>query len=395
MTKLYRRKDTLMFLLLFALILLLSACSNSNDKVDMVEDLKTVSQSPEEMIPTIEQDSPSELKHYVGNLELPVISATGFTSVPLELKKTADHASETVQILEAGTAFEILQEDGDWWLIQNENSTGWVLHKYCFINLPDVIPSIIYNNTNTYSAKYISSGKSIPNITGQALYSGKSFNKRLGKEEFIVPVLYSMSKKIYLAQQYALADGNSLIIYEGYRPYSTQQAIVNELTKLATTDFEVAAGISTSPWSIDWFIATNISNHQVGYAIDVSLAKVHLKEEIAIGEYASINITKYTEYTMPTVIHELSLASATFQSPVSAISPTAWKTVKLSDRMNKAAINLQTYNTKAGLTPLASEWWHFNDLDAMNETKDNSSTGGYILTEIYSEIPPANNDSQY
>ncbi|KGR80062.1 SH3 domain-containing protein [Ureibacillus manganicus] len=391
MTRIFSRKDTILFPLLLALFLLLSACSTSNDKVDLEEDLKSVSASPQETIPTIDQNSTPIPKPYVGDLELPVIGATGFTSVQLELKDAASQDSETVQLLEAGTGFEILQEDGDWWLIQNENSIGWVLHKYCFINLPDVIPSIIYDNTNTYSAKYVSSAKSIPNITGETLYQGKTFNNRLGKEEFIVPVLYSMSKKINLAQEYALADGNSLLIYEGYRPYSAQQAIVNELTKLATVDFEVGAGISTSPWSINWFIATSVSNHQVGYAIDVSLAKVNSKEEIVIGDYASIEITDYIEYTMPTPIHELSLASATFQTPVSAMSPTAWKNVKLADKMNEAAINLQTYNTKAGLTPLASEWWHFNDLDALNEVKDNSSDGGYILSEIYSVIPPSNN----
>nr|WP_106780803.1 M15 family metallopeptidase [Lysinibacillus timonensis] len=405
MTRLFNQKNTLLFPLLLALLLLLSACSNSssssNDEVDTVdsdtEDLKSVSADPQETFELpepIEQDSAPEPKPYEGDLELPVIGATGFTSVQLELKDAASKDSKTVQLLEAGTAFEILQEDGDWWFIQNEDLTGWVLHKYCFINLPDVIPSIIYNNTNTYSAKYVSSGKSIPNITGETLYQGKTFNKRLGKEEFIVPVLYSMSKKIHLAQAYALEDGNSLVIYEGYRPYSTQQAIVNELTKLATVDFEVAAGISTSPWSINWFIATSVSNHQVGYAIDVSLAKVHSKEEIVIGDYAGIEITDYTEYTMPTAMHELSLASATFQTPVSSTSPTAWKHVQLAEKMNEAAINLQTYNTKAGLTPLASEWWHFNDLDAFNEVKDNSSNGGYILTEIYSEIPSTQSDLQ-
>ncbi|SOC40881.1 M15 family metallopeptidase [Ureibacillus acetophenoni] len=391
MTRLLRRKNAILFPLLLALISLVTACSNSTNVEDM-EDSKSVSESPEDKIPTTVQIPPPTPEHYVGDLELPVIGATGFTSVQLELKEAASLESETVQLLDAGTAFEILQEDGDWWFIQNEKSTGWVLHKYCFINLPDVIPSIIYDNTNTYSAKYVSSGKSIPNITGEQLYQGKTFNKRLGKEEFIVPVLYSMSKKIHFAQQYALADGNSLLIYEGYRPFSAQQAIVNELTKLAAADFEVAAGISSSPWSIDWFIATNVSNHQVGYAIDVSLAKVHSKEVIVIGNYAVNEITDYTEYTMPTPIHELSLASATFEKPVTAVSATAWRGNQLADNMNEAAINLQTYNTKAGLTPLASEWWHFNDLDALNEVKDNSSDGGYVLTKVYSVVPPSKNN---
>ena len=94
-----------------------------------------------------------------------------------------------------------------------------------------------------------------------------------------------------------------------------------------------------------------------------------------------------TEYAMPTTIHELSVSSAVFTVPITSKSSTAWKDATLADSMNEAAILLQTYCTNAGLTPLASEWWHFNDLDALNETADNMSLGNYILTETYSTKP--------
>lgn len=324
---------------------------------------------------------------YVGDLELPVTGATGYTSIDLNLRTAADVASETIEVLVSGTAFEILEEKGDWWKVKTATSSGWVAHIYCFINLPDVIPSIIYNNTNTYSSEFISSGKSIPDITGQALYSGETYNERLAKEEFILPVLYAMSKKIFLAQQYALGEGNSLVIYEGYRPYTVQQKVVAAVTALANVDPEVMAGIATHPWGMNWFIATSISNHQMGYAIDVSLAEVHSQEEITVGDYLAVEISDYTEYTMPTPIHELSAAAVTFTKPVKSTSPTEWQSSILADTMNEAAINLQRYAVHAGLTPLASEWWHFNDLDAREATKDSSSKGGYILTEVYSTSP--------
>src|SRR5690606_3756850 len=95
---------------------------------------------------------------------------------------------------------------------------GWLQHKYCFINLPDIIPSIIYDNTNTYASKFASSGFEIPGISDQALYSGKTYNERLAKDEYIMPVLYSMAPKIYMAQQLALLEGNALKIYESFRP---------------------------------------------------------------------------------------------------------------------------------------------------------------------------------
>lgn len=333
------------------------------------------------------ENEPNKSEQYVGDLELPVIGATGYTSVALDLKTSANLDSETIEILEAGTAFEILEEEGDWWFVQNSTSSGWLQHKHCLINLPDVIPSIIYDNTNTYSSKFASSGKPIPNITGNSLYSGKTYNERLGKKEYIMPVLYSTSKKIYLAQQYALSDGNSLKIYEAYRPHIVQKNIVNALTELANNDSEVMAGINTPPWSMSWFIATTLSNHQRGGAIDLSLVKINSQKYISIGDYTSLEITSYTEYEMPTTIHELSMSSAVFTVPITSKSSTAWKDATLANSMNEAAILLQTYCTNAGLTPLASEWWHFNDLDALNETAHNMSLGNYILTKTYSTKP--------
>ena len=385
-------------------VVVLSACSGSDEQTETEESESASTSSAVEAV-TSEEAASSETSNeeetaviqpedpeamvYEGNLELPVNGATGYASVRVDLKATADAGSETISELEAGTAFEVLEEVGDWWYVRTATESGWVQHLYCFINLPDVVPSIIYDNTNTYASKFVSSGKAIPGITGVALYDGKAYNMRLGKVSDIVPVLYSMSKKIYAAQQAALADGNTLVIYEGYRPYSAQKMTVDALTNLAVSDPEVMAGINTHPWDTNWFIATSVSNHQMGYAIDVTLAKITEQQEIVIGDYAATAITGYTEYTMPTTIHELSMASATFTGPVKSSSPTAWLQATLADTMNEVAILLQRYCTDAGLTPLASEWWHFNDLDARFSTEGNSSKGEYLLDATMSVAPEA------
>lgn len=373
--------------------MVLSACSGSNEQTETNES-KTASSSSTAEAGTSEEAAvvrpeESEPLLYEGDLELPVNGATGYASVLMDLKATADAGSETISELEAGTAFDVLEEVGDWWYVRTATESGWVQHLYCFINLPDVIPSIIYDNTNTYASKFVSSGKMIPGITGEALYDGKAYNMRLGKVSDIVPVLYSMSKKIHLAQQAALEEGNTLVIYEGYRPFFAQKLTVDALTTLAAADPEVMAGINTHPWDTNWFIATSISNHQMGYAIDVTLAKITEQQEFVIGDYTATAVTGYTEYTMPTTIHELSMASATFTGPVKSSSPTAWLQANLADTMNEAAILLQRYCTDAGLTPLASEWWHFNDLDARFATEDNSSKGEYLLDATMSEAPEA------
>ena len=373
--------------------MVLSACSGSNEQTETNES-KTASSSSTAEAGTSEEAAvvrpeESEPLLYEGDLELPVNGATGYASVLMDLKATADAGSETISELEAGIAFEVLEEVGDWWYVRTATESGWVQHLYCFINLPDVVPSIIYDNTNTYASKFASSGKTIPGITGEALYDGKAYNMRLGKVSDIEPVLYSMSKKIHLAQQAALEEGNTLVIYEGYRPFFAQKLTVDALTTLAAADPEVMAGINTHPWDTNWFIATSISNHQMGYAIDVTLAKITEQQEFVIGDYTATAVTGYTEYTMPTTIHELSMDSATFTGPVKSSSPTAWLQANLADTMNEAAILLQRYCTDAGLTPLASEWWHFNDLDARFATEDNSSKGEYLLDATMSEAPEA------
>jgi D-alanyl-D-alanine dipeptidase len=318
-----------------------------------------------------------------GVFELPVNGASGYASIAINLHKSPRKDTNTITTLNAGQGFTILEESGDWWQIEFDGKTGWVMHQYCLISLPDVIPSIIYDNSNAYSSKMKSSGREIPNITGEALYQTYMYNE----EMYVMPVLYAMASKISAAQQAALAEGNTLIIYEAFRPYDVQQKIVKNLSALVDTDPAVKAGLTKPPWSMGWFIATGISNHQRGYAIDVSLGKIIKQETKTTGSYTYKAISEYTEYPMPTEIHELSAASVTFESPVSSKSATAWLGAKPSETMNSKALLLQKYNTDAGLTPLASEWWHFEDLACLELGECSGSTGEYFIQKNYSTAP--------
>ena len=126
--------------------MVLSACSGSNEQTETNES-KTASSSSTAEAGTSEEAAvvrpeESEPLLYEGDLELPVNGATGYASIRMDLKAAADAGSETISALEAGTAFEVVEEVGDWWYVQTETESGWVQHLYCFINLPDVIPSI-------------------------------------------------------------------------------------------------------------------------------------------------------------------------------------------------------------------------------------------------------------
>jgi D-alanyl-D-alanine dipeptidase len=246
---------------------------------------------------------------------------------------------------------------------------------------------MIYDNTNTYSSLLRSSGIDIPNITGKALYEGKDFNVRLGREEFISPVLYSMAGKVFAAQQAALADGNTLVIYEAFRPSDAHDKVHENFTNLVNANPFVRSGITANSFNIRWFLAAAPYNHQRGTAIDTSLAKIDSYETKTTGDYLYTHITGHTEYPMQTAMHELSVAAAVFDASVHARSTTAWIGAAISDKATAGTVLLQRYCTGAGLTPLASEWWHFNDLISTAVAIEMENEGTYFIEKTHSRPP--------
>ncbi|MCL1793711.1 MAG: D-alanyl-D-alanine carboxypeptidase family protein [Oscillospiraceae bacterium] len=358
-------------------------------------DISDTSEIWEAKPPTDEKNSPTypvpsgntsvnanESISYVGPLELPVNGATGYASV--EMNVYNDDLTAVLAVLKPGNGFMILREYESWWQIylkpdaNGSEIIGWVPHNLCLVNLPDVIPSIIYNNTNAYASVFRANGETVPNVTGKRLYSysdrsdGKTYNERLEKYEYIVPVLYAMAPKICAAQQNALENDDTLVIYEGFRPYATQQLVYSEVVKLPASQKNFGS------WSQSWFIAYGKSNHQIGYAMDASLARVLEKEDKVTGRYKYRQL-KYFEYTMPTAIHELSVNSALYASSNS-------RTYSEGVKNSEPARHLQSYCISAGLTPLASEWWHFND-EAAHAGITRESSGDFVVTECFSSSP--------
>jgi D-alanyl-D-alanine dipeptidase len=123
--------------------------------------------------------------------------------------------------------------------------------------------------------------------------------------------------------------------------------------------------------------------------MDVGLLSLTSTEYAETGGYSFLQVVSPNYYEMPTPIHELSINAVTFTYPVSTDS-SAWRNATLSQGMKdySAAVKLQRFCTEAGLTPLASEWWHFNDLETLN-TVGGSVGGDFILTECYSMPPEA------
>lgn len=308
--------------------------------------------------------------------ELPVANASGYAFVDLNVRARADTNAEITGKLKQSEGFRVVEEIGTFWKIAAANgTTGYVKHQYCYINLPDVLPSIVYRNSNASSSLLRVGELEIPSITGQKLYDAYTYNPRLGEDSFIMPIKYATAKRLSVAQNQARQAGNTLIIYETFRPYAVQRAVVNNLSELIKRNKQAHHEINSSVWGIGWFISTRLSNHQRGSAIDLSLGKVVSEKVRTSGDYKYTKITQATEYQMQTPIHQLSIQSVIFDNP-------ARKTY--SKKVTDGTLKLHQYMTSAGFTPLASEWWHFDDNKAF---RSRSNRGNYVINRLFSQPP--------
>ncbi|MBP3502063.1 MAG: hypothetical protein J6K42_01070 [Clostridia bacterium] len=290
--------------------------------------------------------------------------STGWAVDDLQMKTSANNKSKTIATVTKGDAFLILSESGDYWNIKYKNQVGYVEHNYCMINLPDVMPSIVYNISNASASIYKSSGYNLPNVTGKKLYeTGKVMNNKIGREEYPCPVLYSTAKMIAVAQQSALKEGYCLKIYDSYRPRSTSKTVAQSLSRLYNSNSTVKNNINYSTgksgtkyyWGQSWFLAQGLSSHNTGAAIDVTLCNNSTKQECI----------------MPSAMHELSTKAIKYYSSSCAKIPTNY-----SKDMTTYAKKLDKYMTDAGMKTLASEWWHFQDQQGHSRISSKTKSQG-------------------
>lgn len=218
-----------------------------------------------------------------------------------------------------GTALKILEtknaSDGKMWFKVTYNSkTGYVYADYTMVNLPDIIPSIYYNITNSSESIYKIGDMNISSVTEKNLY---------GWEDGVVPVNYIAAKKLQAAQTTALSKGYSLKIYDSYRPLSVSELLYSKCGAMYKSYPKW-----TGSYSLSWFIAKS-SSHNQGGSLDLTI----------------VNKTTGVELPMQTPMHMLDYRSATTMNNIHA---------KL----------LASLMTGAKFTTLKSEWWHFYGLSS-------------------------------
>ncbi len=319
--------------------------------------------------------------------------------------------------LQAGTPFTILGERGDSLRVLLADSTQRDIPKtHALVNVPDVIPSMLCRNVNAEANRFRILGEPFIRegtvVTGTKLYDARGMNLRLGREEFFMPVSYHMAVRLNAAQKAAMSRGLSLVLYEGYRPAATQQLLSSCLMEMRSQRSDFRAATAYGHFNPAYYVNTasgGIGSHQKGSAVDISLATVQSTRELTIGgatvqvpltytEFSSgtvvtgeaaratgnptvelgnaicsVQVDRSSPTAMPTPITETSFLSSTFEdiySGFSTYSETQWKQLRPSLWWTRGAQTLQDLMVEAGLTPLASEWWHFNDIPAYRQVTD-------------------------
>lgn len=258
--------------------------------------------------------------------------ATVWPLIDLDVYADAE-MTNTLGTAPAGKAYCVLAEVGGLFQVRFADGVGYVESNYCMINLPEYMGDLCsYNITNSYSSIFKVHDYPIAAVTETVIQGYENVEQENG--HYLVPLLYPTAKKLVAAAENARANGYRLKIYEAYRPreatlsvYKLTESIVQQtVPMLNMTYFQLMT--DNGRYALGNFLANGISNHNRGVALDLTLETMD-REEV----------------DMQTSIHDLS-----WYSEVSA--------------NNSAANLLRKIMTNAGLAPLKSEWWHFQDDEA-------------------------------
>lgn len=333
-----------------------------------------------------------------GALELPLHGATGWAAVQSPLRQEPHPASMGVTTLQPGAMFTIESADGHWWYVHEAGGhSGWIDRRRAFINLPDVLPSILWRNTNATASVKQAGGIPLPGITGYSLYSARQFNYRFGRYEYIMPGMYTLALGLFQAQQLALANGETLIVNEVFRPMSTQQSVFREMQTLVAENDQAREAVNQGPWHLGWFIAGGISSHQRGAGIDLSLGTILSYAHHETGGFAYLHILEYREGAAGVVahapmnshIHELSAWAVITNSPQRFTVQQVLDGVLNNDVNSPSVVRLQYLMARGGFHPLASEWWHFDHGESDDIGRSVNIRGDFYLSDILSWPPNA------
>lgn len=322
---------------------------------------------------TLEQISNSDV------LPLDVKSVLNYSTIwPIKELTVYTDAAKTTEAgtVPGGKAFCVLGlEEGMFRIRTGQDVYGYIDSNYCMINLPDFLGELIeYDISNSYASLFNFHGVPIEGVTGQVVvgYEKVMYNE----DTFLVPYLYPSALKLENAGVAAQEKGYGLKIFDAYRPQQATKDLYNRMVDKCPSPIPLPTALpvynetpgkpnkptdevpepldpeylakflkadgtpmtyqefitNNNRYTLNYFLANGTSKHNKGVALDMTLTKKGENQE------------------MQTVIHDLCWYSET------AKNTTAAKT-------------LASIMKKAGFGGLKSEWWHFQDNDALNGLK--------------------------
>ena len=301
-----------------------------------------------------------------GDLEQKTVESPIYCTIwPLkDLKTYADPQKTTaVSSIKAGSAWCVVEEQGDMFGIRQDGTIRYVESNHCLINLPEYMDDMCsYDITNSYHSLYMVHEFEIPKVTDVVT---KGYEKvKMQSGEYLVPLLYPTAKKLANAARYAREEGYQLKIYDAFRPQAatvqiydlTEKILKDELPeKPFTKKFTIEQLKLPKPkteidpetkeekevpltyedvmlggeYTLNYFLAKGGSMHNLGLALDLTMVDLNTGKEVK----------------MQSSMHDLSHYSVIYKN-------------------NNAAKKLDEIMKKAGFGGLISEWWHFQDNEA-------------------------------
>ena len=269
----------------------------------------------------------------IGNFSATLYGAIAWTNRNVNIRREPIENSKLLGTIPTGAKLTILSSDNPttkYIKISYNGIIGYVYSDFLLINLPDVIPDIVYYIANANKSLYKAANTSIADVTGKNLYGfSKKYNAKIGKNTYYVPLLYPVAKQLQGAYNIAKKDGYNLKIYDTYRPNDVTKYVNSKFRSLYNSNNNVKKLVdydkNGSYWGPGWFLANNVSTHNKGIALDLTLTDKNNNELKA-----------------QTTMHMLDTRS----------------TVKYNNSM---ANKLRSIMTSQGFETLESEWWHFQE----------------------------------
>lgn len=289
-------------------------------------------------------DSNGVAKAKVGSFSATLYGATAWANQNLNIREKATQNSKVLGTIPTGKKMTILSSENSntkYIKIKYNGKIGYVYSDFILINLPDVIPDMLYEITAASRLTSKAADISIPGVTNKNLYGfSKKYNSKIGKQTYYAPLLYPTAKKLQKAYTKAKSEGYNLKVYDSYRPHDVTVYMNSQFRKLYESNSIVKKAIDYDKngeyWGPSWFLAANVSAHNKGVALDIAITNsknVELKAQTPFDTLDTRSVVKYN---------------------------------------NSVSNKLRDIMLSQGFSPLKSEWWHFQDNNYYNSSPVNS-----------------------